>query len=334
MKKLLFLLFLGFSHISMVSGQFTLTSTQFPQIGDSLTYLNLLEQEINYRDNGENAEWFMNDGENGFWIPIVYKDVDETNGGFLFPDATMAEVYPVQGIQLFMTLNDGAYEYNGDYASLYGQNIYDPFRKIVAFPLEFNLMDTSSFVGIAVQPGYPEGIPLVGKTQIIMDGFGTLHLPWATITGVIRVLTRYETLTYTDSLNTSLQVDSIFSWYNMLTRGYLAAYRISYRDGEFSDESMQALSVEDIITSLPDEIKTQTVTLYPNPVIENKLQLRNPLNKELVASILTINGMLLSNHRLVKGTNTINLGNIKPGTYMLHIDNHNITQRLRFIVLK
>ena len=134
---------------------------------------------------------------------------------------------------------------------------------------------------------------------------------------------------YNDNSDKSKRGDLIFFDYNMDNKKdlFFSNYASSSQEILVYRNITQTLDIEEINKNN----NIQQLTLYPNPFVET-ISWDNYENNDYNIKIFTINGTLIKNKKT--NTNTLNLGDLEKGTYILNITDQNKNFKRTFKIIK
>ncbi len=310
MKTLYSVLFITLN-ISL-NAQPVLTQTNSsPVIGENYT-LSRINWDNNPGTSGANQVWDFSNITVTQTNPINYVSPSTCPSNSSFPTANLSIDYN-NGSYYHYNSSSNVYEIVG----LYGSNVAIPYsnpEKLLNYPFTFNNTFVDSFAASFVSNSI--AINRLGSVTVLADGYGTLILPNATITNVLRVKVTENYGDYYASSGTQFGQYSteIYMFYKpnfhypalSLTHFVQNGQIVNY--GNFIDDPSLFL----------DEIENDDeISIYPNPCT-NLININwSTITDIKKISIYDVYGKSI--YVSTSKVNTIDLNEFSKGIYFIHI---------------
>lgn len=320
MKKLLSLISITFLG-SVVIAQPIITEINMPQIGDQppVVYCSDVPVESNLDvQTGANYSWdftgLTTESTQGF----DFVDPATTLWGSSFAASHICGVDDATNAHAYYSSNSSALS-NSGYRLILGPGDtlavnYADEEQIIDFPFTYNDNSSDAFAGSGVAGGFP--VTMDGSITYTADGYGTLMLPNATYSNVIRYRMDRTEVTYFNSTPTGTIVKDQWVWVSSDYRYWLLLMEL-VDDGFGVDDNVwyQSSPLPALTTGI-NESSSKGLLVYPNPVaINGTIQLKTPLGSNEIIQLLDVQG------RIVKmidfGSSRISLEGVNSGIYLL-----------------
>lgn len=316
----IFLLIIIFSFcIKFSSAQPVLNYGIYPLIGESYNVKSFNASSFDPGISGENVTWDFSgidlpddayDGDgliaNAVGLDDVICDISEIPTGNLAYAYESAEGWAdfIKTYDFSKISEEGLAYCGGEYSGL---TIYTDPKDFLYFPIEYgdsysDLFSTTdeNYSPFDTSIGYSNG-----EIQVVADGYGTLILPFITITNVLRVKT-HEVIDYMPSGSTTT-IDTWY-WYNANTKGEIFSYE-EHNDSDGPDYETFSLNQNIILsTAISSESTSQILALYPNPTngVFN-IAFCNPIIEPTHIKIFSVTGELVYYTIINSGTNELRI---------------------------
>ncbi len=327
MKKIYLFLIVSISVINL-NAQITLTSSNsVPQIGDSYNYVINSSYTFNLNQNGANQTWDFS-AVTGTSTPANYINLANSSLPTTFPTSNIVE--SSQGGENYLFSSNSTFAYEGHYAPNVMEVIYSDKREILKFPITYNDVYNETFEGTVNSSG--SIFNRSGSIEIKADGYGDLTLPYTTVNNVLRVR---SILNYNDLESGVLiasYTDTIYSWYNIGTKNYIASAHTVYVSGFQLTSQISYIEQSDIVLDVANSNQAfNQISFYPNPATDY-LVLNNTATEEISVNIYDIRGSLVKSVVISGGMKKLNIGNLNPGMYFLKYNKGNISHTEKLII--
>jgi len=319
MKKITFLsLFIVLLISVRTIAQPTLTAaTSNPVAGNVF-----LQHQIGYDDPGVI-------GANITWDFSGVFEISTVTNTFSLPSATpYASLYP--SANLASTINSGGtiyYSYFNTSTSSYtlnGMNIpsmatsmpYTDPEKLLSYPFTYNSTYTDAFA--TTVSGYDRH----GSVTVLADAYGTIILPYGTITNVLRVK---ATETYADYISGSAVTNytsTNYYWYKPGIK--YCVFQLSQLKMNGNLYQQYGLYLDETHVGISDNVLTQnTINCYPNPATDiiTLEVLQNSTSNDNNFTLSDLNGKELIKQELNQLSNKteIDISSLSGGIYFLKL---------------
>ncbi len=307
----------------------SLTAANFnPTVGQNVSYHNFTPTTFTPGAAGANATWNFASTPNQSTVNFSYVTSASTPYGASFPGANLAA--NITGSYEYLNANAGFLARQGVYAG--GTTLYySDDQKILTYPFTYNSTLSDNFATTFTSGGYT--FNRTGTTTATADGYGTLILPWGTLTNVLRV--RY-TETFQDVwIGGTINYSSTnYAWYKPGTHYYLFTLSESISPG---GTQRSGSYINQTMVGIDDQANTNNaLNVYPNPVLEElTLELDVKQNSSAKIEIKNMLGQVVyekDTEQLVSGTQKqmIDFSNLATGMYTVTVrsDDKNYIQKV------
>lgn len=280
---------------------------------------------------GAGQTWDFGDLSTDSTSTVHVEAPNSVPGGAGFPNATAAVVAP-DGTQILEANTTGLFLLGGE---LFGQSapFTDPAQHL-AYPCTFQTSWEDAYGGTADFAGLP--IELQGQVIGIADGYGTLALPEAVVTDVLRVH-RTDVLGIVTFLGTFELTTELVQFYKAGIG--IPVLEISSLSGDLLGEPLlvQTLRWVDMSVVSVNELESRAIqfTVYPNPA-SDMVQVAFDLGDHALASIelMDLSGRAVRSFNgigagLGKQLLYLPVGDLATGSYFLRITNSQGAQGVR-----
>ena len=261
MKKLYFIILSGLGYVNHSLAQPTMTAANFnPVVGQTTILHNHTPTTLAPGNSGANQTWNFASTPNLGTLNVAFMTPASTPYAASFPTANLANNQ--NGLYEYMITNNNFMARAGVYAS--GTTIpFSDEEKYMTFPMSYNGTYTDPFGGTFVSGGFT--FTRSGTIEATADGYGTLILPWGTVTNVLRI---YYIEDYQDvyAFGTIDYYSETYAWVKPGTHYFLysmtrlnAAGNITY--GGFYIDPL-SVGIENI------DAEEIMLSMYPNPASE------------------------------------------------------------------
>lgn len=318
MKKIYTILTVIIFTVTYSFAQPNITASNFnPVLGQAITYHTFTPTSLTPGSSGANQNWNFASTPNSGTVSFTYVTPASTPYGASFPSANLAANH------------NGAYEYQiantnflaraGAWAS--GVTIpYSDAENLIAFPFTYNSTYTDNFAATFVSSGYT--FNRSGSVNGTADGYGTLVLPWGTLTNVLRIHTteNYQDVWAFGTINYS---SDNYYWvkpgthYFLYSLAALTANGSTSYGGSYIDQTSVGINQVD-----PGEV---SLSIFPNPASENlsvHFNLRESVSVRISISNLLGQEVFSSEEGSIYAGNfekAIDVSGLREGLYFLNI---------------
>jgi hypothetical protein len=334
MKKILLLTTLFTTSILCYS-QITITENNVIDVSD------VLEQGIDtsgtfiHPSSGINMEWNFSSLNEHLSDVLALGAAQWFSGYSDFPNANIATV-DTDGNELFIRKNSDGLDFLGAYGDLFdtGSNesiIFNPQNRVISFPSTMGTNFTNSFSFSVVNYSIPNTdsvlIDITTDQDSEIDGWGELTTPFGTFEVIRQVVeevqtTNIEAYLFGTVIFSDESKDTAYTaryWSNDPSTGFpLVEYNYDMMSNTISEEITWLKS--EPVTSL-DEITANSFSLYPNPAVDETTL--SGVDKGQKVVIYDVLGNVLLKNDIHGDLETIDLSNLKRGTYFVQINSMN-----------
>jgi hypothetical protein len=327
MKKIFTIFLMTFIGISLFA-QITLTeSTHVPSAGESVNWHYIPNVAVDYGSAGATQTWDLSAYTSPTSAAMNYILPQNAQVPNDFPDATFVATWI--GSETYYSSNANFLFLEGQYSPGQAKLTYTDKREMLVFPLTFNTTHNGTFEGEVLNIGAGGQLfSREGTTTITGDGYGTLMLPYVTVTDVLRIKVE---ATYSDTYQGTpvyFYDEFIYFWYCADMKDYLAAYTEIYISGSLFARNYFYMA-ESSYTNIKENIAASKdrITTFPNPA-SDVLYFENAPDSYLL-NIYNVSGLLLNSMNL-SGNNGIDISHLQQGMYILEFisDNHKHFDRI------
>lgn len=249
-----------------------------------------------------------------------------------FPTSNFAVVQSSQGgVAYFESTSSyldllgaaGDVDGSGNYLSLH-QN---PPLRTIQFPFTYLDQYASSSTADITFDASSLGIPFVDSVRFknvqdqltVADGWGTLSLPSANFTNVLRtkrIVSQVDTIWAHTFLGWQLAqdtayTDSTFTWWDD-TKGYYLA------EAQYEGPTLAQITYEDPIIVAVDPSRNSLVSTYPNPA-RDRMTIRSEVGARTI-QVLDIHGRIVKAQAVIEPATEMDLTGLKPGYYFYRLE--------------
>ncbi|MEO8086173.1 MAG: T9SS type A sorting domain-containing protein [Bacteroidota bacterium] len=333
MKKIYSSIMIGmFIAMGVSDAQPTMTAANFnPVLGESFTYHSSTPTALIAGAAGANVTWNFASMANQNTVSLTFVTAASTGYGTSFPTANIAGMQP------------GAYEFDNANSNLlartgyvFGTLVfpYSDEETIITYPFTFNNTFNDNFAGT-----YFAGATYyrTGQTTGIADGYGTLILPWGTITNVLRV--RWQE-TYRDSTSGILNyyTSDNYAWFKPGTHYFLCNVSTTIANGTTTTFASTYLD-QSSVGIKPIEPGEIAINLYPNPSSEFlnvKFNVKRTAHIHLSVSNVVGQEIYAYDEGTIEGdyNKIINVSVLAEGVYILNVQLDDRIKTTKFLVKK
>lgn len=238
----------------------TLTgATTNPVIGESF-----LVHSIAYTSPGSagaNVTWNFSNVSSTGTSTVSYVNPSATPFGSNFPNATVA-----------LSLGSGAYDYYSGTTSAFSRegsansSTYIPYsdaEKLLHYPVTYNSSNTDNLYSTYTSNSV--SLTRSGTTTSTADGYGTLILPYGTLTDVMRVKIEQN---YEDSYQSTPFYDyqvTIYVWYKAGIHYPVFSLTSTSINGGSPVEYASYLDASAVGVGINESVMAQSLNVFPNP---------------------------------------------------------------------
>ena len=323
MMKKIYFLFPIFLIYQVASAQITLTrTTSVPSTGDTYSMITFNNAITGIKQSGTNKTWDLSSVSNNGVVNYGYVPKSSVSEAANFPQSNLVDTINIT--QNFDIVSSSSWAVEGSAVPPLNRTVYTDKKEMIDFPITYNNTFSETFSGT-----YTVFFPSLttynrsGTIQIKADAYGTLKLPYATISNVLRVL---DVTNYTDvnGAVTDTYIDTLYSWFNATTHTPIANYIISYRNGVLNFEGGAYLDQANLIIGINDYDRSNILTAYPNPANnELTLNLENINNfNNANLTIIDVQGRIVITKEISKNGQTykVNISKLPKGIYTLKLN--------------
>lgn len=338
MKKILpFVLFCALS-LNALFAQPTLTSSSAPTPGLVVYSQGCDTTAVLPGSSGANVTWdFANLIPDSIPLATTYVDPATTQYGSYFPTSTVAQAIDTM-YSMYYTLSSSLFQLDGFGGYIILEQFSDP-QTLMTFPFTYNSAFTDAFYATNSSWGYTTYH--WGSTNVTGDGYGTLILPDATYSNVLRVKT---TGSSRDSSNIMGQVSitdrtqESYGWYTGTDQEYV--FQINFNTSTYQGTTSYSKSVayRPSSTSISALSETTGLSVYPNPAHERSsvsLNLKNESHLDI--SVYDLSGkkvldVFKGTMQSGKHTVSFDCGSLPSGIYQITAKSDNSTSKTKLVV--
>jgi hypothetical protein len=310
-----FLLIFLTAMIGSLNAQITLTqATHVPLPGESVNFHGIAGAVVDCGLAGANQTWDLSTHTSPTWTISNYISPQNALLPTDFPDATV--VAQTSGIETYFSSSANFYFVEGQHSPGQSKITYTDKREILVFPLTYNTSYTGTFAAdvLNISAG-GQLFSRVGTTTITGDGYGTLILPYATVSDVLRVniVTSYGDPYQGTPISSYEEV--YYYWYCAHKKECLAVYYDLFLNGSIVG-SYYSYMAESSYTNIDDNIAKpkERITIFPNPASDVLNFNGAPDNYTL--NIYNFSGSLVSSINM-RGSSSIDISHLQQGMYIL-----------------
>ncbi|MEM7038149.1 MAG: hypothetical protein AAF570_14285, partial [Bacteroidota bacterium] len=269
MRKIFTLIALVFAAGPMLA-QYTMTRSDFPQIGDSQYYSEADTTGLTPGPGGTGQTWdFSGAVQLGSSLTVNWGDATMHPNGGMFPGSDIVQTFSNE--YNFFASNNDSMVHTGE-VSLTGTDLpYSDPGVLWYFPLNFNDMNSDSVFGEYFD-GFLTNANRWGEVSTHFDGDGTVITPFATYNNVNRLYTQgiYQDSSWTGAVNTEVQVFR-WEWYQQgrtLPVMSINVRLVSVNAGPFT-ETTSIWYADSQLVNVDAAIAAAEMQVYPNPTAGN-----------------------------------------------------------------
>jgi hypothetical protein len=226
-----------------------------------------------------------------------------------FPGATVAAAF--SNYYSYYIPSSSSLELKGSYSSGIAY-VYSNTKSLITYPMTYN----SSYVDPYTNSYTASGLTTTmnGSVSVLADGYGTLVLPWGTLTDVLRVKEE-DSYTATSNVSTTNVTGTVYSYYKEGI--HMPVVTVS----TYSTNGFPGPTTVTMLTEIPSSISELSANVnaevYPNPTAEY-FNVTN-LNKGDKLQLFDAEGKMVLSSYAMDGLNTIRLTDVATGVYSLVI---------------
>lgn len=245
----------------------------------------------------------------GTGTPVTMVAPGSTGVGGQFSGATVASSF--SSYYSFYTTSNSSIALKGNYSSGIAY-VYSDTKTMLTYPMTLNTSFNDAYVNSYTVSGLTTTSN--GETSVIADGYGTLYLPWGTVTDVLRVV-ETDSYTATSSMNTSNVTGTVYSYYKAGVHMPLVTV------STYSTNGFGGPTTVTMLTELPSsvlEVETSAnIDVFPNPA-NDMLNVPNLKNGD---KLLLFDGMgkLVWSEETKFGQSQFSLSEVANGVYELMV---------------
>ena len=244
-----------------------------------------------------------------------------------FPAAQM--MLEIPGAEFFYSIATNGLFDHGTNDQLGQVQFSDP-KQVLAYPLAYGSTWNDQFTGVAGEA------TISGTNDCVVNGHGTLLLPWGPVPGVLR--TRCVTTTTLEGVSTMLTRDTIvmfhhpgFPWHLLRSRR-----RSTYIDGQQHPHqwSLEFASEQSVTAVAESENVPFGIEVFPVPA-DRAITIRseNATHRITSVEIIDLHGKICSSQVATDARTVIDLDRLENGLYLIRARFANGAARtLKFIV--
>jgi hypothetical protein len=322
MKKLYTLLTIILSVLVSANAQPTITATDFnPYIGLAIKYYTFTPFPFDGGPAGAGVTWDFSQVSANDSVTAVYVDPATTIHAASFPTATIANNLTGIGFE-YLNANSNFIARAG----IDAQGVLMPYSDdevIMNYPCTYTTTYTDSYVATFSTGGYT--FYRKGTVDVNADAYGTLLLPWGSVSNVLRL---HLVENYTDSTAfsfTSYTSDN-YIWVTPGTHYYLCSIASvsNQYSGSFLDAATVGLSKVDL---------SKFLHISPNPTT-NYLCIDFAANEKINRTTITdISGKVVfsNDNNSIMENQRIAIDHLTAGYYFVNIETSDRTFTQKFI---
>ncbi|MCA1763826.1 MAG: T9SS type A sorting domain-containing protein [Flavobacteriales bacterium] len=258
----------------------------------------------------------------------------------LFPNANMAYTVNSDDIFQYISLTDNAYATAGFYGPWPSFNIYLDPHDFIIFPAEIGASFSDSYISSGASEPSPN---MFGESQMEIDGYGDILMPWGTVEGAYRVSGTTEYINVFVSQGDT--VETFFA--GILTNFFAPGFPIpvvSVTEGiltipesqEISDvETMQFISNFTVST---DELVVNDLQVFPNPASDQlTIDFEKRDAQPLQVDLLSVQGRVVQSAGqigagFVHYQSQMDVSKLPAGFYLFRLAAGDATQMVKVVV--
>ncbi|MBV6405564.1 MAG: hypothetical protein GFGODING_02343 [Flavobacteriales bacterium] len=195
--------------------------------------------------------------------------------------------------------------------------VFDVPERVQPIPMVFDSVYTGSYCHNS--SGFGPSYHTCGETSHVLDGIGTLIMPYGTFNGVRRT-TYYRYHVNDDSPTDTSHVTYHRWWIPGLRRPVLELSRFTGSNGVVLSNA-RTLTPSSVL-GVP-ELGARMISVSPNPFVDRvEVVLAEPIRKEGTVRVLAADGRGLYDGRITTGTSRIlvDLGNLPCGMLLMELE--------------
>ena len=341
MKKL-FLFPIAFACLFVANGQAPLTSNDLlSTIGSDFRQYLVSPQEPG--DAGINVTWNYSEMLSTASVPIEISETGSDNPEAIYPGANYIWSINFDETFVYFAITPNTYDYYGDFSGDDFQLFYTNPIAYLQFPTTYELAYVDSFYA-----NYSTGVStgtISGAYDALVDGHGTLILPWGTLENVYRVTAQISQTEY--FVNDG---DTILAQYNGTNVSWFAAgfagpvmaitngvISIPELNIEQEQNNTNYLGDFDFLSVDEKEIVSD-LQVFPNPatnVLNVTFSQKAPQNVSL--ELLDVRGRKLKQaSNIIGGAGAVNysidINDLPAGFYLLRLSSEKGVQSRKVVV--
>ncbi|MBL4716250.1 MAG: T9SS type A sorting domain-containing protein [Bacteroidia bacterium] len=312
--------------------QITLTSdAHTPNVSSTYNYISASSPTFKFRQDGPNQTWNFSD-TTGSTMTFDYLSLSNASDPISFPLANLVE--SSTGGENYYANSSSELTLEGHYLALYYRIIYSDKREHLQFPFTYGDVINESYAGTVENIQASQTFNRNGLLEIKADGYGTLVLPYDTISNVLRIRSVYA---YVDSMGSTFvgsYNDTIYTWYNANTNNFIASVTISYANSWLQIFAFTYLEEGAIIGISNYLDKDHTITIYPNPA-STQVSIEIPVKDHSMYDIQIINNIgevVLEKYYEYNTKMELNIEKLNPGIYFITVRNSNSIATKRIVI--
>lgn len=292
-----------------------LESSSLPQIGDVYNEYSYDASNTNIGSSGQNVVWDFSSVLGSFIQTIQIRPAEDGIKSAMFLEANQLNER-ANGDEYYYSTNEDYYSFVGafrDRGDLI-ENYFLDTKEIVVTPLRFGEVKRETFAGNLASGGIH--INRSGEIEMVLDGTGTLILPYATFSNAMRIQVKYS---FVDDYGgtSSLEYQEIhFYWFDANYRGPLMTHITGrYINQPLPDyhEGIYQIPSTTSIASSDRESKNQVkYSLDPN-----RISITGLPEYLVEIDLIAIDGRCLGTYYCSKNQNEIDLSAIPTGHYII-----------------
>jgi hypothetical protein len=323
-----FLLSLFLLSVVSVSAQYTITSASSPSVGDIESSIETNTAGLTMPTSGTNQFWnytniVINPTVSAY--SSTYVAVSPAPNATLFPTASIA-AKNMGGTYDMYKYNSSVWEYLGNAAITASDcSVYSNPFSLLTLPFAYGNSHADNFLSTTSQ------YSLSGSNVTLADGTGTLAVPGATFTNVLKIKMTYNaSYNFGGSVTTMTAVNHMFfgsaSKFTLLSIG-----STTQTSNGVTSTYVHAATNNMVIPSAIRENKIgDAVTMYPNPAVGTDLYFNVSTRYNLTVTLFNALGERVMETTLIEGINKIDIGHLAGGIYTVKInsDAGEVTKKL------
>lgn len=321
--------FLLFFAATQLMAQPTFNASAIPNVGTSVTSIEVPPSSINLTTTGANSNWnFSSIPTGGASSTGAYISPAGQAGVSNFPTANMAQISESsggnQGVAYFQRDNNGL-GLVGLYTFQQGNEIvikYNSRLELYRAPFTFNSNYNAPITGVTETSGL--SFPRNGTQSMVCDGYGTLTTPFGTFNDILRIKILQD---YSDDIfGTEFDyLADITVWLRVSTGEFILTHTSFTAQGQTSlsaNLSSVTVGVEELFGS--DDLK-----IFPQPANDLlNLTIQSDKSQQVTLSISDLTGKKVINNtnlQLMSGeqTHNLDLSLLPSGLYLLSLNSGN-----------